>query len=99
MLAALRAAGNTHTKIVTLDLSEPIALDMVQGGNVAAIVADQAYELGRAMATTAGYGLLGKAAPPFIVAPVIAVTKANVGEGWQTSLHRDPPESVMKAAK
>ena len=51
VLAALRAAGNTDTKIVTLDLSEPVALDMVQGGNVAAIVADQAYELGRAMAT------------------------------------------------
>jgi ribose transport system substrate-binding protein len=99
VLAALRAAGNTHTRIVTLDLSEPIALDMVQGGNVAAIVADQAYELGRAMATTAGYGLLGKVAPPFIVAPVVAVTKVNVAEGWQTSLHRDPPESVTKAAK
>jgi ribose transport system substrate-binding protein len=99
VLAALRAAGNTHTKIVTLDLSEPIALDMVQGGNVVAIVADQAYELGRAMATTAGYGLLGKTAPPFIVAPVIVVTKANVSDGWQTSLHRDPPASVLKAAK
>ena len=37
VLAALRAAGNTHAKIVTLDLSEPIALDMVQGGNVTAI--------------------------------------------------------------
>src|SRR6185503_20545962 len=75
VLSALRAAGNTHIRIVTLDLSEPIALDMVQGGNVAAIVADQAYELGRAMATTAGYGLLGKEAPPFIVAPATTVTK------------------------
>jgi len=99
VLAALRAAGNTHTRIVTLDLSEPIALDMVQGGNVAAIVADQAYELGRAMATAAGYGLVGKEAPPFIVAPVITVTKANVAQGWQTSLHRDPPQSVVDAAK
>jgi ribose transport system substrate-binding protein len=99
VLAALRAAGNTHTKIVTLDLSEPIALDMVQGGNVVAIVADQAYELGRAMATVAGYGLVGKEAPPFIVAPVITVTKANVAQGWQTSLHRDPPQSVTDAAK
>src|SRR5436305_1794376 len=99
VLAALRAAGNTHTKIVTLDLSEPIALDMVKGGNVVAIVADLAYELGRAMATVAGYGLVGKAAPPFIVAPVITVTKANVSEGWQTSLHRNPPQSWLDAAK
>ena len=83
VLAALRAAGNTKTKIVTLDLSEPVALDMVKGGNVVAIVADQAYELGRAMATAAGYGLLDKPAPPFVVAPVLTVTKANVAEGWQ----------------
>jgi ribose transport system substrate-binding protein len=99
VLAVLRAAGNTHTKIVTLDLSEPIALDMVQGGNVAAIVADQAYELGRAMATVAGYGLVNKQPPSFIVAGVITVTKANVSQGWQTSLHRDPPQSVIDALK
>ncbi|MBV8472941.1 MAG: substrate-binding domain-containing protein, partial [Hyphomicrobiales bacterium] len=99
VLAALRAAGNKHTKIVTLDLSEPIALDMVKGGNVAAIVADQAYELGRAMATAAGYGLLDKAAPPFVVAPVLTITKANVAQGWQESLHRDAPKSVLDAAK
>ena len=99
MLAALRSAGNTKTKIVTLDLSEPIALDMVKGGNVTAIVADQAYELGRAMATAAGYGLLGQAAPPFVVAPVLTVTKANVAQGWQESLHRDAPKSVLDALK
>src|SRR5271154_2548304 len=99
VLAALRSAGNTRAKIVTLDLSEPIALDMVKGGNVTAIVADQAYELGRAMATAAGYGLLGKAAPPFVVAPVLTVTKANVAQGWQESLHRDAPKSVLDALK
>ena len=38
VLASLRASGNKATRIVTLDLSEPIALDMVQGGNVVAIV-------------------------------------------------------------
>ena len=36
VLARFAANGNTTTKIVTLDLSEPIALDMVKGGNVAA---------------------------------------------------------------
>jgi ribose transport system substrate-binding protein len=99
VLSALRSAGNTHTKIVTLDLSEPVALDMVQGGNVAAIVADQAYELGRAMATAAAYGLLGKEAPPFIVAPATTVKKENVAKGYQESLHRDAPQSVMDANK
>jgi ribose transport system substrate-binding protein len=51
------------------------------------------------MATAAGYGLLGKAAPPFVVAPILTVTKANVARGWQESLHRDAPKSVLDALK
>ena len=99
VLAALRVAGNTKTRIVTLDLSEPVALDMAKGGNVVAIVSDQAYELGRTMATAAGYGLLGKAAPPFVIAPVLTVTKANVVAAYKEALHRDAPKSVVDAAK
>jgi ribose transport system substrate-binding protein len=99
VLAALRAAGNTHAKIVTLDLSEPVSLDMARGGNVAAIVADATYEVGRAMATAAAYGLLGKQAPAFVVAPAMTVTKANLLQGYQASLHRDAPKSVADALK
>jgi ribose transport system substrate-binding protein len=99
VLSALRAAGNKKTKIVTLDLSEPVALDMVKGGNVAAIVADEAYDLGKAMAEATGYGFLNKPAPAFVVAPVLTVTNANVAEGWKESLHRDAPQLVLDAAK
>jgi ribose transport system substrate-binding protein len=97
VLAALRASGNTTTKVVTLDLSEPIGLDMVKGGNVAAITADEAYELGRTMATVGAYGLIGKEAPAFSVAPAITVTKDNVVEGWKRSLNREPPQSILDA--
>ena len=97
VLAALRANGNETTKIVTLDLSEPVALDMVRGGNVAAIVADEAYELGRAMAASAALDLLGQEVPPFIVAPAITVKADNVVEGWNQSLNIDPPSSVTSA--
>lgn len=94
VLAALRANGNSTTRIVTLDLSEPIALDMVNGGNVAAIIADEAYELGRVMAAAAILDLLGEEVPPFIVAPAITVTADNVTEGWMQSLHIEAPESL-----
>jgi ribose transport system substrate-binding protein len=97
VLAALRSAGNTRAKIVTLDLSEPIALDMARGGNVTAIVADKAFELGRAMAIAAGYGLLGKKAPAFAVAPALTITRANLAEGYRESLNREPPPSVLGA--
>jgi len=99
VLAALRNVGNKTTKIVTLDLNEPIALDMMQDGNVVAIIADKAYELGRSMAAIGLKSLLDEETPPFIVAPALTVTKANVIEGWQDSLNRQAPSSVLDAAK
>ncbi|MER9775498.1 substrate-binding domain-containing protein [Mesorhizobium sp. M0220] len=99
VLSALRASGNTMTKIVTLDLAEPVALDMVKGGNVTALVADKAYELGRAMAAVGVKALLGQETPAFVVAPALTVTKQNVAQGWKDSLNRDAPQSVLDAAK
>lgn len=96
VLSALRTNGNKDTKIVTLDLSEPIALDMVRGGNVAALVADEAYELGRAMAASAARGLLGQSSPAFVVAPAVTVTNKNIKEGWMLSLHREAPKSLTQ---
>ena len=99
VLAALRSSGNTKTKIVTLDLAEPVALDMVKGGNVTALVADKAYELGRTMAAVGAKALLKQETPPFLVAPALTVTKENVEQGWKDSLDREPPQSVLDAAK
>jgi ribose transport system substrate-binding protein len=97
VLAALRASGNTATKIVSLDLDEPLALDMAKGGHTFALIADRAYELGRAMAKSAAYGLLGKRAPPFVIVPAVTVTRSNLVEGYRQSLNRDPPASAMNA--
>ncbi|MBB6465645.1 ribose transport system substrate-binding protein [Aminobacter lissarensis] len=99
VLSALRASGNKTTKVVTLDLAEPVALDMVKGGNVTALVADKAYELGRAMAAAGLKSLLGQPTPAFVVAPAITVTKDNVAQGWKDSLNRNAPQSVLDAAK
>ena len=62
-------------------------------------VADKAYELGQAMAKSAAYGILGKKAPAFVVAPAITITKANLVKGYHDSLHRAPPKSVLNALK
>ncbi len=97
VVSALRAAGREDVQVVTLDLSETLALDMVEGGNIVAMVADEAYELGHAMARVAALALLGESTPAFVVAPAIAVTTDNLIEGWQTSLNREPPASVTDA--
>jgi ribose transport system substrate-binding protein len=97
VLAALRANGDTKTKLVTLDLDEPLALDMARRGQTFALIADRAYDLGRAMATSAAYGLLGKRAPPFVTVPALTITRSNLVQGYRDSLHRSPPASIVKA--
>src|SRR4051812_11767111 len=99
VLSALRSNANKDAKLVSLDLDEPLALDMARGGNVFAIVADKAYELGQSMAKAAAYGILHKKAPSFVVAPAITVTKANLVKGYHDSLHKAPPKSVLDALK
>jgi ribose transport system substrate-binding protein len=99
VLSALRAAGNTHTKIVTLDLNEPAALDMVEGGAVAALVADEAYSIGTTVARAAAGSLVGHQAAPFLVVDSLAVTKDTVKEGWRKSLNTDVPATIADALK
>ena len=99
VLSTLRAAGNSHTKIVTLDLNEPAALDMVKGGNVSALVADEAYTIGVTVARAAAGSLIGKDAAPFLVVDSLAVTKDTVKDGWKKSLNKDVPASIAEAMK
>lgn len=99
VLSALRNNGNTKTKLVSLDLDEPLTVDMARGGNVSGIVSDKAYELGQAMAMSSAYGLLDRKAPPFLVAPAITITKDNLAHGYEESLHQAPPKAVAEAAK
>jgi ribose transport system substrate-binding protein len=94
VVEALRAAGRTDVKVVTHDLGANNALDMAQGGSMYGAVADLPFEIGRAMATLAGYGLIGKAAPPFNTVGLAKVTRDNLAEGWQDSLQRPLPEDV-----
>ena len=94
VLAALRNAGNKHTKIVTLDLSEPLALDMSKGGNVAAIVADQTYQIGVTGARAVALGLIHEKAAPFLAVDSVTVTKDNIKDGYMQSHHGAPPASL-----
>jgi ribose transport system substrate-binding protein len=96
VLSALRSTGNTNTKVVTLDLDDTVVVDMVTGGQMTAIVADKAWELGKGMADAAAYALLDKKAPAFATAGVLTVTQDNVVDGYRDSLHQEVPSAVAK---
>lgn len=94
---ALRAEGRDDVKIVTLDLDPTIAVDMAAGGNIAGIVADVPFEIGRAMAVETLWSLIGVEAPPFAIVPHMKVTRDNLITAWRESLKEDPPPEVMTA--
>ncbi|WP_428650804.1 substrate-binding domain-containing protein [Roseibium sp.] len=99
VLSVLRQQGNPDTKVVTIDLNEPVALDMLKGGNTAAIIADEAYSIGVYAARAAAASLLGKSVDPFLVVDAITVGPDNVTEGWNKSMKMNPPDSVVEAAR
>ena len=99
VLSVLRQQGNEQTKVITIDLNEPVALDMLGGGNTAGIVADEAYSIGVYAARSAAASLLGRSVEPFLVVDALAIGTDNVIEGWNKSLNMDPPASVIEAAE
>jgi ribose transport system substrate-binding protein len=84
---------------VTLDLNEPAALDMVKGGSVAALIADEAYMIGITAARAAAASLIGKQSAPFLVVGSLAVTSGTVKDGWKQSLNKDVPAALADALK
>jgi ribose transport system substrate-binding protein len=97
VLSALRNNGNTTAKVATMDLQEPLALDMARGGQTAAIAVEGLYDDGVALARATGLSLIGKKVPPFIVSSTTTVTKANLAQGYEASEHTRPPKDVLDA--
>ncbi len=97
VLSGLRNNGNTTTKISTMDLQEPLAIDLANGGPTVAIVAEGLYEDGEAMARAGALAMLGQKVPPFIISEATLITKENLVEGYEKSEHVKPPKSVMEA--
>ena len=99
VLSVLRQQGNTDTRVITIDLNEPVALDMLNGGNTAGIIADEAYSIGVYAARAAAASLLDRSVEPFLVVDALAIGTDNVVEGWRQSMNVDPPKTVVDATK
>jgi ribose transport system substrate-binding protein len=95
-LAALKNAGNTTVKIVTIDLDDTIAADMAADGHVAAIITYPANVYGRSMGTAAALALLGKEGPEFGVIEPIVVTKDTLTDGYE-AWNQEVPGPVQDA--
>ena len=99
VINAIRTAGREADVIVTtIDLGQNVAISLAQDGIVKGLGAQRPFDQGVTEALLAGYGLLGKEAPPFVALPALPVTRENVLEAWQEVYHQDPPPALQEAA-
>lgn len=96
VVAELRTRGNKNIKVVTFDLGGNNDLDMANGGNVYAKIADMPYQGGQTMAKAAALSILGANAPAYIVSDVVEIRKDNMKEGYIKSFNKTPNEDIMK---
>ena len=97
IMAALRAAGNTHTVIATEDLGANVAISLAKGGPVIGLGAQRPYDAGVAEAKLAAYGLLGKTAPTYVACPALAVDHNNVLKSWRTVYATSAPANIRSS--
>ena len=94
VIASARSAGRNDLIITTEDLSLTSALSLKKGEFIQGLGAQRPYDQGVAEAKLAAYGLLGKAAPPYVALNALPVTKDNVLQAWKDVYHADPPAEL-----
>ena len=99
VMAALRDAGNTTTKIATQDLGANVAISLAKKGPVIGLGAQRPYDAGVTEANLAAYALLGKQAPAYIAMPALAVDHAGVLKAWQTVYSASAPADLKASFK
>jgi ribose transport system substrate-binding protein len=97
ILSAARTTGRSGLVITTCDLGLNMAVAIKKGQFVYGLGAQRPFDQGVAEATLAGYGLLGKKAPPYVALNALPVTQENVSSAWQTVYHAAPPPSLSGA--
>lgn len=99
VVSAARTAGKTDLIVTNCDLGENVGIDMAQREFIMGIGSQRPFDQGVTEAKLAGYGLLGKAAPPYVALPSLAVTRANLLEAWQEVYHAPAPKLLQVAMK
>jgi ribose transport system substrate-binding protein len=97
VLQAVRSAHRNDIAVGTMDLSNTVAVSLVQGGAIKALVIDDPYSIGKSLATEIGYSLIGKEVPAYIQVPAIPVTRENLLEAYAERYHTKPPPEVAQA--
>jgi len=97
VIEALREAGREDIQVISHDLDSANDLVIAQEGVLYGVATEVVHDIGYRLGHLAGYGLLGKEAPPYATVEMIRVTKGNLAEAWQQALNTEPPPEVQQA--
>lgn len=97
-LEVVRSLGKKNLKMSTVDFNSMVALDMIQDGNICAIIVDRPYLFGHIMATMVGYGALGKELESSTyMGPIVSVSPENIEEEWLAGFGQELPRELKRA--
>ncbi len=99
VMAAAQAAGRKDLVITTIDMGLNAAMEIARDGMIKGLGAQRPFDQGVTMSKLAGYGLLNKPAPEYVVLTALPVTKDDVLKAWQIVYHQSPPKELVNAAK
>jgi ribose transport system substrate-binding protein len=99
VVASALTANRDDLVITTIDLGLNVAILIAKGEQVYGLGAQRPFDQGINEAILAGYGLLDKAAPPYVALPALPVMQDNVLDAWETVYHSDPPADLASAAQ
>jgi len=99
-VTALKTAGRTDVKVVTHDIDQDVALEMIKGDNIIALTQCKAWQYGLTAVDLGCYGLLGKDIPAeAILIPGLAATIDNIEEVWPEVFNEELPDQLKEALK
>jgi len=98
VIQAIGSSNRSDVYVGTMDLSNTVALSLAQGKAVRALVIDNPYGIGQAMATEIGMSLLGKEVPPYVQVDAIPVTKDSILKAYSDYYRSKPDPQVVAAA-
>lgn len=97
-LSALRALDRMDIKVVTNDLGETTAMEMIKGDTLIMMTQCDAHQYGRTVLEVGLYPILGKKVPAeAIMVPGYTVTRDNLEEVWPI-VFNEPLPNDLKAA-
>lgn len=92
VMSSTLAIGKNDLKVTCVGLGDNSARVVAEGGIINQVAAQRPYDQGVTEATLAGYAVIGKESPPYVILPAYKVTDENVVEAYEVVYKKAAPD-------